>query len=233
MGLPLYLAMTAEEIAVWPPPRRLAYMACHFAPYGSGLYDLPTSLPPDSMLMVDDRVPVWQHDPGEVTRQLKDAVTRLRCSRVLLDFQQPNSPQAAKIARAVVEGLSCPVGVSQTYARELECPVFVCAPKANKPLSSCLVPWEGRKIWLEAAVETRTVTVTKEGAQAEDGPLIPMESPIQKDERLCCSYHIDVTQDQVRFTVSRTREDVARLLAAGEEAGAELAVGLYQQLGTR
>lgn len=233
MGLPLYLAMTREEIAANSLPERMAYMACHFAPYGSGLCHIPTSLPPGSILVVDDRIPVWNHDPQRVAAQLQEAVDRLGCSRVLLDLQQPDDGQTGKLVRAVAETLSCPVGVCEGYAGELDCPVFVSAPGANKPLSACLAPWEGRTLWLEAAVETRTVTVTKVGAQAEDGPLIPMESPIHRDERLCCSYHIDITPERARFTVSRTREDVARLLAAGEEAGAELAVGLYQQLGTR
>lgn len=232
MGLPLYLAMTEQEIAESPLPKRMAYMACHFSPYGSGLCHIPHSLPAGNMLILDDRVPVWHHDPQEVAWQLAQAAQLLECSRVLLDLQQQNNTQAAKIVQAVVDTLSCPVGVSEAYARELDCPVFITAPKANKPLSSCLALWEGRKIWLEAAVESRVITVTTTGAQAEDGPLLLTGEPVQRDDRLCCSYHIDVKPDSARFTISRTREDVRQLLSAAEGLGVELAVGLYQQFGT-
>ena len=45
MGLPLYLAMTAAELsAAEALPRKMAYMACHFSLYGTGLSNIPEQL---------------------------------------------------------------------------------------------------------------------------------------------------------------------------------------------
>ena len=46
MAIKGYLAMTAAEIAAaGAPAYGLAYMACHFSPYGTGLVNLPRELP--------------------------------------------------------------------------------------------------------------------------------------------------------------------------------------------
>ena len=140
MVMALYLAMTAAETAANPPPEHMAYMACHFASYDAGLSNIPTYLPDGALLILNDRIPVWEHDPDLVAQQLANAVTTLNCSGVLLDFQRPDCPRAAAIAAAIQTALSCPVGISEHYARELDCPVFLCAPPPDTPLERHIAP---------------------------------------------------------------------------------------------
>jgi hypothetical protein len=89
MVLPRYLAQTREEFAVCPSlPEHPAWMACHFSPYGTGLSNLPEALPKGSLLILNDRTPVFGHDPLQVAAQLEESVVRLECSGILLDFSQ-------------------------------------------------------------------------------------------------------------------------------------------------
>lgn len=229
MGLPLYLAMTRQEIHTDPLPERLAYMACHFSTYGNGLCHIPQELPRNSMLILNDRVPIWQHDPHLIARQLEDAARKLSCARVLLDLQRPGASYDALIG-AVEDTLSCPVGISQAYASSHRLPVLVTPPPPNCSLQTHLDPWVNREIWLEVAAETRVITVTPQGAQTEDGPLLPLDEPAHQDSRLHCRYSIALSSRQAKFTINRDPEDVAALLAEAEKLGVALAVGLYQQL---
>ena len=151
MSLRLYLAMTEAEIRSAPVlPHNLAYMACHFSPYGTGLVNIPERLPPGSLLIVNDRVPVLAHDPGKITKQLSDAVHKLRAFGVLMDLQIPNNPRTAEIVKCVTSALTCPVGVSEAYAGTLTCPVFV-APPIYRTLEEYKT---NRPLWLEAFQET-------------------------------------------------------------------------------
>ena len=73
MAIPLYLAMTAREFRICKTvPANMAWMACHFSPYGTGLSNLPTSLPPGSMIILNDRTPICGHDPELIAAQLKE-----------------------------------------------------------------------------------------------------------------------------------------------------------------
>ena len=58
MAIAPFLAMTAAETrnhSVLPP--KIAWMACHFSPYGLGLSNLPQRLPPHALLLLDDITP--------------------------------------------------------------------------------------------------------------------------------------------------------------------------------
>lgn len=231
MALPLYLAMTGKEIACQALPERLAYMACHFSPYGEGLCDFPPGLPKGSMLILDDRIPVWRHDPVRVAEQLAELIQEYGCSGCLLDFQRPVTAQAIQIVRAVNQALPCPVAVTEHYAEGSSCAVFLAAPGPNKPLRDIAAKWAGRELWLEAALETVQYTLDKGGNRREPIPYRLPDVPFHRHEGLCCTYHMDISQTQAVFTISRTPEDVEHLLAQAEELGFAQAVGLYQQLG--
>ena len=231
MPLPVYLAMTALEIATDPLPENLAYMACHFSSYGCGVVDFPTQLPPDSLLILNDRIPVWQHDPSLVARQLGEAAERLGCCGVVLDFQRPDNPQAAAIARQIAQALPCPVAVSENYAQELGCAVFLSAPRPSRRLERHMAPWAGREIWLEGALESEQITLTAEGSSAKPIPFtMPLESS-HRDLGLCCTYHIEVTEQAAVFTITRAEEDLRALAGQAEQLGITRMIGLYQQLG--
>ena len=231
MPLPVYLAMTALEIASDPLPEKLAYMACHFSSYGCGVVDFPAQLPPDSLLILNDRIPVWQHDPCLVARQLQEAVERLGCCGVVLDLQRPDNPQTAAIARQVAQALPCPVAVSENYAQELGCGVFLSAPRPSRSLARHIEAWEGREIWLEAALDSEEITLTTTETSVRSIPFTQPAEPSHKDPSLCCTYHVAVTEQAAVFTITRTQEDLHALAGQAQQFGISRMIGLYQQLG--
>ena len=115
MDFPGFLAITASEMSVCRAlPPRIAYMSCHFSPYGRGLSGVPRTLPPGSVLMLTDRTPIAGHDPALVAAQLEEAARRLDCAALVLDLQR-ESGEAQPIVDAVT-ALSCPVAVTERYA---------------------------------------------------------------------------------------------------------------------
>ena len=206
-------------------------MACHFSGYGTGLSNLPDTLPPGAMVILNDRVPVCGHDPGRILEQLEELVEALEPACVLLDFQRPGSPLTARIAAALAGVDSCPVGVSELYAQALDCPVFLPPPPLDCSLEEWLSPWEGREVWLEAALDSCVFTVTELGSHLEPQPFTEPEAELFRDCSLHCSYRICLEETAAHFHLYRTREDLRALLRAGEGLGITRAVGLFQELG--
>ena len=224
MAIVRYLAMTAGEMAssVSLPPRA-AWMACHFSPYGTGLANLPQRLAPESLLILNDRTPICDHDPVLIAAQLEDCAERLGCSGVLLDLQRPGQAQTREL-------VSVPVAVSECYAREVPCPIFLPPPPPDEPLETYLKPWKGREIWLEAATDGLEIQLREEGAVAT--PLSCWEIPESRgfvDEGLHCHYRCEVREDCAVFTLWRNSADLDELLTEAEEFGVTTAVGLYQE----
>lgn len=230
MALPLYLAMTAGEFDTDPLPALPAYMACHFSLYGRGIQDLPQSLPEGCLLILDDRIPVWRQDPRQVAEELHSAVAEHGCSGLLLDFQRPGDQLIRDIIRNITDTLPCPVAVTEAYAEDAECAVFIGSPLPNQPLSSKTARWNGRELWLEAAPETIRYTVTREESKGEYICQEEGNYP-HRDLRLCCRYRIELKPDMAVFTIQRSREDLQKLMEQAEKLGFTRAVGLYQQLG--
>lgn len=230
MALPLYLAMTAGEFDTDQLPALPAYMACHFSLYGRGIQDLPQSLPEGCLLILDDRIPVWKQDPRQVAEELHSAVAEHGCSGLLLDFQRPGEPLIKDIIRCTTDTLPCPVAVTEAYAEDAECAVFISSPLPNQPLSSKTARWNGRELWLETAPETIRYTVTREESKGEYICQEEGNYP-HRDLRLCCRYRIELKPDMAVFTIQRSREDLQKLMEQAEKLGFARAVGLYQQLG--
>ncbi len=230
MAIPLFLAMTAAEFthAERLPPRT-AWMACHFSSYGTGLTNLPRSLPEGSLLILNDRTPVCGHDPELIYESLLDTAQKRKCSGLLLDFQRPDCEQVGQIIEKALT-LPLSVAVSDLYGADYDCPVFLSPPRLHKPLADHIAPWQGREIWLETALDGCTITVTESGstfaplsAQAGDLPF--------RDDVLHCHYRIETGKDHARFTLQRSQEDMVSMLAEAESLGVTRAVGLYQELG--
>lgn len=175
------------------------------------------------MVIVNDFVPVADHDPERIAQQLQEVVEICRCSRVLLDFQRPGEIRTADVAKAIVQALPCPVGVSQMYAQGLDCPVFLPPLPLHMPLTDYIAPWQGRPVWLELMPDRAVYTVTEKGCTKETceyaGPLPHF------DEQAFCRYRIEVSDDAIRFTLCRGAEELARLCKAEQ---IDCFVGLYQ-----
>lgn len=231
MAIRRYFAMTAAEIRESDHlPPGIAWMACHFSPYGTGLSNLPQRLPPDSLLILNDRTPIHGHDPVRIAQQLEERIAALNCRELLLDFQRPGEPETAALVNHLVDALPCPVIVSDQYGDGLDCPVFLPPVPPDIPLSGYLAPWRGREIWLEMALDGETISLTEEGASTT--PLLPGELWEEgfQEELLHCHYRIDVPETEAKFTLWRTREDLEALLTEAEALGVTAAVGLYQEL---
>lgn len=232
MVLPLYLALTAAEISCTSPlPNLCAYMACHFSPYTEGISNIPDTLPLGSILILNDRIPCDHHSPDLVAWQLAAAVERLGCESVLLDFERPPELETGAMVRSVVQSLSCPVAVTEAFAEAFSCPVFLSPSPLHMSLEAHLAPWQGREIWLEAALCQEKTTITK-----GDSSFVPIFPTQQLDggfynQKLHCRYHTSVSDDSITFTLFDTHETLNEKLELARSLGVARAVGLYQELG--
>ncbi len=222
-----YLAMTAAEFAACEPmPARKAWMACHFSPYSLGLSNCPQELPADAMLIINDRTPIHGHDPKVILAQLQ----AMQFEALLLDFQRPGVPETAALVQFLTAELPCPVGVSDLYGQDLNCPIFLPPVPLDMPLDAYLSPWGNREIWLEAALDGMVCTVTENGAAAVPLALGEHPSGGQNDAALHCHYMTELTDTQVIFTLYRNKDDLSALLQAAQGQGVARSIGLYQEL---
>lgn len=123
--------------------------------------------------------------------------------------------------------LDFPVCVSECYARDLECPVFLPPLPLTVPLSDYIRPWKDREIWLDAALSCEQITVTDQGSSVKATEFT--QCPFS-DQELHCHYRIVKKDDSVVFTLQRTKDDLNDLLAEADNLGITAAVGLYQEL---
>lgn len=230
MAFPRYLAMTGWEIRNCNRlPAHTAFMACHFSPYGTGLTNFPEWLPPDSLLILNDRTPIHGHDPQQIAEQLHNGVEALQCGGILLDFQRPDCEETAQLCLHLCQVLSCPVGVSDIYAANLPGPVFLPPAPPDVPLAEYLMPWNGREIWLEAALDAAEITLTQAGCSSVSLPC-PDRTDGFEDPILHCHYRIRTNSDKIAFTLFRTPEDLEDLLLEAESLGITRSIGLWQEL---
>ena len=230
MEISRYLAMTKGEMAHFSCPAGYfpGWMACHFSPYGTGLSNFPRQLPPESMLILNDRTPICGHDPVLVRQQLQDAVHSFGCSCVLLDFQRPDVPETAALCALLAEGMPCPVGVSEFYAADTKGPVFLSPVPVDVPPEAHLEPWQNREIWLETAPEVLEITVTESGSSRQFLPTVPEETEIFFEEKLHCHYQTEVLPNAARFTLWRDQNSLDILAKTVASLGVTKTVGLYQ-----
>lgn len=231
MSLPLYLAMTAAEYKLCPQlPPHPAWMACHFSPYSTGLSNFPPNLPPGAMLILNDRTPIAGHDASLIANQLSELAMQQQISNLLLDFQRPDNPETAHLVDVLDGIISCPMGVSELYAKNKNFPVFLPPPPPNISLENYLIPWTGREIWLDCALDRLCITVTETGATYTQ-QIFSSQNPLHYDETLLCHYQIETDDHSARFLLHRTLDDLLKLLDHAERLGVTKAVGLYQELG--
>lgn len=231
MPIPCYLALTGAEFANTDTyPEKCGWMACHFSCYSTGLSNLPQSLPAGAMVIVNDRTPIYRHDPQQILEQLAALAARLKPDCFLLDFQRADVPLTSQVAALLSTQLPCPVGVTASYARDLDCPVLLEPPPLHMPLATYIAPWQGREIWLEIAPETMDYTVTPEGCRITESQMQVLPEPAFFEENACCRYHMAQEEAAVIFTLQRSDAELDALLTDAAALGISRAVGLYQQL---
>ncbi len=232
MAIIPFLAMTATEMrkdSRLPP--KVAWMACHFSPYGQGLSNLPTELPPQSMIILDDSTPLRGHDPKTISDQLSDCLNGIRISGILLDFQRPGNPETAALTKHLIRELPCPIIVSDHYAEDLSCPVFLPPVPPSVPLPEHISLWKGRDIWLEIGLPGETLTLTKQGCKTAAVPYPDISISGFSEETLHCHYTITTNEKSASFTLWRTMDDLTQLMEEAATLGITDFIGLYQELG--
>ena len=180
--------------------------------------------------MLDDRYPCQGHSANLAAQQLEAAVTRSECDSLLLDFQRPPEPESEAFIRHLVASLPCPVALSEPYAHLGQGPVFLSPCPLHRTLDTHLTPWQGREIWLEAALCQEDLVITAEGTAAV--PQFPPEGRMGGffSEELCCRYHIITEPERITFTLFDTPDSLEKKLKKAHSLGVTRAVGLYQEL---
>ena len=228
MEIPLYLSMTAAEFNQCTEfPKFCAWMACHFSPYGTGLTNMPRHLPKESLLILNDRTPVHRHEPKQIRQSLEDTINAFGCCAVLLDFQRGDCAETADIIQDLLT-LPCPVCVSDIYARNLDCPVFLPPIPLTLTPEEYFTPWNGREIWLDVTTECTVFTVTEEGSHNSLCKPIG-DFPFQEAQRHF-HYRTELQSNSVRIYLHRTKEDLSDLLDHCAAFGVTKGVGLWQEL---
>lgn len=231
MAIRRYLAMTGAEFRSCESfPEKPAWMACHFSPYSTGLSNLPTDLPPGSLLILNDRIPIHGHDPERITEQLATVVARFSCDGVLLDLQRTTDDGYLPLTQFLSTALPCPVVLPASCAEGGKTPVFLGPVPHHTSVAEYLAPWSGREIWLDAALDASVLRISDAGCRREPVHDPIPGSPCHQEEKLHCHYRIDLSENSADFLLWRTAEDLDSLLAEAEALGVCSAVSLYQEL---
>ena len=207
----LYLATTAQELAQFPHPGRIAYMACHFSPYGPGLTDLPDSLPDDAMVILNDRIPFLRHDCNLIASQLAS----LPCESILLDIENMNTEDAKELVNAIISAANVPVGVSAKYAWDHPCAVFLPACEADQNPFASSKNWSGREIWLDLSPGCVYCRVTAQGCNRTKEPF-PPRAGMHHDRKLFCHYSIELRDAEAIFYLHREWDDACGIVEEGK-----------------
>lgn len=231
MDLSIYLAFTGAELeAMLNHKGKTAWMGCHLSAYGSGITPPPAALKHCDLLVLTDETPPDGHDPKRVAGEFWAQAQALGCERILLDFQRPPTEESHRIIHQVMKNVTVPVGVTPSYAAQLDCPIFLPPPPLWTPLQEALSPWAGREIWLEIAPEDGCVTLTKDGSTYT--PCEAKKAYTFSDPGLCLSYCTEVSFDRATVYLHRDISNIAKWLEHAFSLGIRTAIGLYQQFST-
>ena len=146
-----------------------------------------------------------------------------------MDFQRIGCEETRAIAEYLVEVLPCPTVVSEGYARNLNCPVFLPPVPPSVPIEEHLTPWKDREIWLELGLDGEILTLTEAGCEVTPLPHPDLDAQGFVEKKLCCHYQIATNEKSARFTLWRTMEDLNYLLEDIKTHGIIEALGLYQE----
>lgn len=222
MAINFYLAMMAEEISNYASfPENTAFIYCPF----DAKADISRDIPPDVILVLTDSSPV----KPELAEPVAHWIRRSCCKAVLLDFQLPEQKNSGLFARNLQQMLTCPVVISECYASDLDCPVFLSPLPHHRALQDHIAPWAGREIWLDIHPMSEQLLLTEQGAAIRTISDFYAAEHSHADSRLHCHYSIALEQNAANFTFWRTDEDWQALMEEMEQCGIHHAIGLYQE----
>ena len=228
MEIPHYLALSAAEFAFANPlPEHIAWMSCRFSPYGRGLINLPDTLPPGSVCILDDSTPINNHDLRRIADELENTLSRCTCLGLLLDFQRANRPEQAELVSVLTEVLSFPIAAPPQYAMAENILFLPPVPAEDTP-EKYLTPWKGRRIWLDTGMSSAVLTLNESGCRVDyPGEISPQSW--RQDAETASAYHIRKIPGAIECTLCRIRESLPSLLEKCSAHGVELAIGLWQE----
>ncbi len=228
----VYLAMTELELRRCPKASAAcAWLACHFSSADSGLSNMPSHLPQNGMLCVDDSLLPQGHDPERIAQQILVLYEQFSLKGVILDFQREYLPALADIARVLQSVVPCPMGITPQYAENWEGAVFLPPVPLNQPVCDYVSPWKGRELWLELSSERLSMILTEEGCVCS-ATGDSLQNPSFQDSILHCHYCSKLTETSASFTLERTWEDILELIEDAGQYGVTNAIGLYQEFGS-
>ncbi len=227
----VYLAMTQSELQHCPKPPPCGWMACHFSSADTGLSNLPTALPKNSLLCVDDSLLPQGHDPQRIAEQVLSLYEQFSLDGVILDFQRPYEDALMDIAAAIQKALPCSTAVTPPYAEDWDGAVFLPPVPIQQPAAHYFAPWAGRELLLELSCDRLSMTLTEAGCSCLPIKSSPVE-PVFQDSTLHCHYRTELQQNAALFTLERTWEDNLELAKESKRYGVIHGIGLYQEIGS-
>lgn len=228
MAIVRYLAMTGAEFSGCDPlPPHIGWLACHFSPSGAGLSNIPRVLPRDSLLLVDDSLPFFDHDPELIFNQLKQAISDFGLYAIVLDFQRSHDPLLQSLTELLQKNLPCPVFAPPGYAQTG--PVFLPPCPLYTPVETYLKPYQGRKILLDTTPLSTIIKVKPEKVIYQTILPQPIAKGDHWDHSLYCHYQIAIHGDCISFTLQRNNDAFDKWCAHVESLGVAAMTGLYQE----
>lgn len=219
MAIQFHLAMTAEDISIFPVlPENPAFIF-HSYP------DISPEIPNGAIPVLTDLHPVH----SGLAEPTAHWIRQWNCEAVVLDFQKPKDKEAGQFARLLQNFVSCPVVVSELYAEHMDCPVFLSPLPHHKTLQDHLAPWQSREIWMDLSPSPQQLRLTEQGCSPLLDFPFPACSHIHENQQLHCHYSIALEPDCAVFTFWRTEDDFAALLQELEDVGIYHAIGLHQE----
>lgn len=231
MSIPVYLAMTAADFSS-PLPERAAWMAVHFSVASRGISNVPTSLPPGSLVILNDQIPWNGHSTGQICSGLGELLLRTRADGLLLDFERPPRPETMELAGALAvccQAMGCPVAMPPAYSSQVPSALFLLPGLGSGPLP------ENREVWAELSPTALRAVIGEDGVRKEaTEPWAALREaanhPVFREPELGCLYFSRASDAEVEVQLFDTRETLVERL--GRYPQITRAVGSYREWDT-
>lgn len=208
-------------------PAQFAWMACHFDPNGNGIIDLPETLPPGCILILNDKTPYNGHNAERITQQLAECAQRYSIHGLLLDFERPISEALKETVRRLVYALPCPVACMKNLKIEGLVSVIQMPPILGTPEEYFHTK---KGAWLELRKQAEKYQIEMDGCKS-DSIREPQDELTegQQETALCVHYHFTVNAENANLTLWRNRQDREIIMELAKQAGIDTIIGLYQE----